>query len=166
MNMKVFSLVLGVNETRFIVQHKSCKCKCGLNESVCNSKQKWNRGECWCECKELDDWSSCEKNYMRNPSKCDCDCNKAYKIDEYLDTKNCSCKKHLIGKLVLGCEDEILNTMETSPHDKKETCEKSNCLIHTISLVIICLLVLAVVSIGCYYYYTRDWIKKEYILSY
>ena len=27
-----------------------------LNESVCNSKQKWNHDECWCECKELDDW--------------------------------------------------------------------------------------------------------------
>ena len=29
-----------------------------------------------------------------------------------------------------------------------------------------CLLLLAVVSIGCYYYYTRYWIKKEYVVSY
>ena len=44
-----------------------------------------------------------------NPKTCDCKSNKACKIDEYLDTKNWSCEKHLIGKLVLGCEDEILN---------------------------------------------------------
>ena len=44
----------GVNETRFLVQHESCNCKCRLNESVCNSKQRWNHDECWCEYKELD----------------------------------------------------------------------------------------------------------------
>ena len=43
----------GVNKTRFLVHHGSCKCKCRLNESVCNSKQKWNNDECWCEYKEL-----------------------------------------------------------------------------------------------------------------
>ena len=55
MNVKVFNLMLVVNETRFLVQNKLCECKCGLNESVCNSKQKWNHNECWCECKKLDD---------------------------------------------------------------------------------------------------------------
>ena len=35
-NVKVFILMSGVNETRFLVQHESCECKCGLNESVCN----------------------------------------------------------------------------------------------------------------------------------
>ena len=35
-----------------------------------------------------------------------------------------------------------------------------------ISLLIICLLLLAVFSIGCYYYYTRDWIKKDSVVSY
>ena len=44
---------------------------------------------------------------MWNPSTCDCECNKACKIDEYLDIKNCSCEKCLIGKLLLECEDEI-----------------------------------------------------------
>ena len=40
MNLKVFNLMSKVNETRLLVQHESCECKCGLNESVCNSKQK------------------------------------------------------------------------------------------------------------------------------
>ena len=103
----------GVNETGFIVQHDLCECNCGLKKSVCNSKQKLNRDECWCEFKELNDWGSCEKGYMWNPSTCDCECNKAYKIDEYLDIKNCSCKKSLIVKLVLECEDEILSATRT-----------------------------------------------------
>ena len=50
----------GVNETRFLVDQKSCEHKCGLNESVCNSKQKLNHDEFRCECKELDDWGSCK----------------------------------------------------------------------------------------------------------
>ena len=81
--------------------------------------------ECRCECKELHDRGSCKKDYMWNSSKCDCQCNKACKIDEYLDIKNCSCGKGLIGKLVLKCEDEVLNTTETLPNDKKVTYEKS-----------------------------------------
>ena len=44
-----------VNETRFLVQHESCECRCGLNESVCNSNQKWIHNECRWEYKELND---------------------------------------------------------------------------------------------------------------
>ena len=117
MNVKVFKLVSGVYETRFIVQHESCKYKCRLNENACNSKQKWNRDECRCEYKELDDWSSCEQDYMWNLSTCDCECNKAWKINEYLDIRSCFCEKRLIGKLVLECEDKTLNTTQTSPDD-------------------------------------------------
>ena len=97
MNAKVFNLMSGVNETRFLVQHK---CECRLNKSVCDSKQKWNHDEYRCKCKELDGWGSCKNYYMWNPSTCDWKYNKACKIDGYLSTKNCSCKKRLTGKLV------------------------------------------------------------------
>ena len=40
----------------------------------------------------------------------DCECDKACKIDEYLDIKNCSCEKRLIGTLVLESKNEMLNT--------------------------------------------------------
>ena len=33
-------------------------------------------------------------------------------------------KKHLIGKLVLGFEDKVLNTTKTSPDNKKEHVQK------------------------------------------
>ena len=57
---------------------------------------------------------------MRNPNTFDCECDKACKIDEYLDIKTCSRKKRLIDKLVLECEDKMLNAIETSLDDKKE----------------------------------------------
>ena len=120
MNVKIFSLLSRLNETRLLVRHESCEWKFEFNKSACsNLKQKWNHDECWCECKELDNWGSCKGDYMWNPSTCHCECNKSCKIDEYLDFKSCSCKKHLFGKLVLACEDEILNTTETSLDDKK-----------------------------------------------
>ena len=92
-----------VKETTFLVQHESCECKCRFNESVCNLKPKQKHNECWCECKGLDGWVSCKNDNMSNPNTCDCECNKAYKIDEYLDNKNCFFffENCLIGKLVL-----------------------------------------------------------------
>ena len=69
--------------------------------------------------KKSDGWTSYRDDYMWNPSTCKCECNKAWKIDEYLDTKNSSGKKRLFGKLVLVCEDDIVNTTETSLVEKK-----------------------------------------------
>ena len=92
---------------------------------------------------------------MWNSSTCDCERNNSCKIYEYLDTKNCSCEKCLVSKLVLECEDEILNTTQTLFNDKKVVFAKSNSFIHTISLTIICLLLLFVISVSCYIYYTK-----------
>ena len=55
---------------------------------------------------------------------CHCECNKACKIDGYLDIKNCLRKKRLIGKLLLSCEGEILNTTEASSDYRKFTCDE------------------------------------------
>ena len=92
---------------------------------------------------------------MWNPGSCDCECNKACKIDECLDIINCSYEKHLIGKLVLACEGEILNTTETLLNDKKVAYSKSDCRFYTISLVIICVLLLVIICVSCYIYYTK-----------
>ena len=39
MNVKVSNLMSRNNETRHIKWHETCKCKCRLDTSVCNSKQ-------------------------------------------------------------------------------------------------------------------------------
>ena len=52
---------------------------------------------------------------MWNPSTCDCECDKTCKIGEYLDVNNnCTCKESIFDKLVLTCEDEVVNTSETA----------------------------------------------------
>ena len=49
---------------RYVVQHESCECKCWLNISVCNPNEICDHGECWFECKELNDCSSCKEDYI------------------------------------------------------------------------------------------------------
>ena len=93
-NMKVYSFLMRLNETRNVLWHKSCKCVCRLNSSVCNSKQIWNSDTCSCDCNE--DFASimtCSKGYMWNPSTCACKCDLWCKPGQYLDYKKCICEK-------------------------------------------------------------------------
>ena len=60
-----------------------------VDDSVWNSKQKCNHDDYQCDFKELDYWGSFEKGYMWNLSMFDCECSKAFRIDEYLNTKIC-----------------------------------------------------------------------------
>ena len=53
LNVKVFNLILRFNETRHMEWHETCKCKCRLDASICNNKQRWNDDECRYEYKEL-----------------------------------------------------------------------------------------------------------------
>ena len=38
-NIKVYNFLIRLNETRNVLWHKSCKCVCKLNSSLCNNKQ-------------------------------------------------------------------------------------------------------------------------------
>ena len=89
LNVKVFNLMLRTNETRHIEWHKTCKCKCRLDGSVCNNKQPWNDDKCRCKCKELIDKGVCEKGFIWNPSNCECECDKSCDVGKYLDYENC-----------------------------------------------------------------------------
>ena len=39
-NVKEFNLMSRTNETRHIKWHKTCKCTCRLDASICNNKQR------------------------------------------------------------------------------------------------------------------------------
>ena len=54
-SVKVFNLIPTTNKARHIKWYKTCKCKCRLDASVGNNKQRWNEDKCRCECKELID---------------------------------------------------------------------------------------------------------------
>ena len=82
-----------------------------------------------------------------------CEWNKACRIDEHVDVKNCFCKKFSVGKLVLECGDKILNTTEILINDRKVAFAKSILLIHIISLKNTCLLLLVVICVSCLFHY-------------
>ena len=107
LNVKVFNLMSRTNETRHIKWHETCKCKCRLDASVCNNKQRWNDDKCRCECKELIDKGVCDKGSIWNPSNCECECDKSCDAGEYLDYENCKCRQKLVDKLVDECTENI-----------------------------------------------------------
>ena len=90
----------GINETRYIEWYEACKCKCRFNISVCNNKQLWNDDKCRCEYKKLIDIGVCDKGFIWNLSNRECECYKSCDFSEYLDYKNCECKKRLVDRFV------------------------------------------------------------------
>ena len=103
LNVKVFNLMSRTNETRSIKWHETCKSICRLNKIICNSKQRWNKGKCRCECKELIDKGVCDKGFIFNPSNCKCVCDKSCNTSQYLDYLDCKCKKKIIDLIFEEC---------------------------------------------------------------
>ena len=50
-NLKVFNLMSRTNKIGQIKCHNTSKCKCRLDASACNNKQRWNKHKCRCEYK-------------------------------------------------------------------------------------------------------------------
>ena len=44
-------MITGINESRTLIKHISCKCECKFGRKKCNLNQKWNINKCRCECK-------------------------------------------------------------------------------------------------------------------
>ena len=63
-NVKVFNLMSGTNETRHIKWLETCKCKCRQDPSVSNNKQRWNNNKFRCECKELINKGMCDEGFF------------------------------------------------------------------------------------------------------
>ena len=93
LKVKVFNLMSRTNETRQIEWYETCKRKCRLDGSVCNNRQHWNEDKCRCKCKGLIGKSVCDKGFIWKPSNCECECDKSCDVSEYLDFKNCKCRK-------------------------------------------------------------------------
>ena len=126
------------NETRHIKLHKACKCKCRLDTSVCNRKQRWNKDKCRCECKELIGQRICDKGFIWNPSNFKCECDKLCDVGEYLDYADCKCRKKLVDKLVEECTENIdeLKIAGMALFERRNEC-KSLCTIYVVLIVIV-----------------------------
>ena len=152
-NINVFNLISRNNETRHVKWHETCKCKCRLDASVCNSKHRWNDDKWRCECKELIDKGVCDKRFIWNPSNCKYECDKSCNVGEYLDYINCKCRKRLADKLVEECTQNVEEAKVTGltlfEHENK--C-KSSC---TIYLVLIAVVFSICIGIGTYFVYYK-----------
>ena len=149
LNVKVFNLMSRTNETRLIKWHEICKCKCRLDASVCNNKQRWNDDKYRCECKELIYKGVCDKGYIQNPSICECECDNSCDVVEYLDYENCKCRKRLVDKVVEEC-NEIVQEVKTL--DKNED-KCSSCILYIVLFSIFFTINIGIATYFVYYKY-------------
>ena len=106
-SVKVLNLMSRTNSTRYIRLPKTCKCKCRLYASICNNRQCCNKDKCRCECIELIDKGSCDKEFIWNSSSCECECDKSLDVGEYLVYESCKCRKKLVDKLFEECTENM-----------------------------------------------------------
>ena len=155
LNIKVFSLMSKTNEKRHIKWHETRKCKCRLDASFCNNKQQWNDDKCGCECKELIDKGVCGEGFICNVSNCECRCDKSCDVGEYLDYKNCKCRKKLANKLVEECTKNIDEAKIASENEHNNKC--SSCTLYIVLSSIIFTINLGIGAYFiCYKYMNRD----------
>ena len=42
LNLSIFIMIAGINESKTLAKHISCKCECKFDGRKCNSNQMWN----------------------------------------------------------------------------------------------------------------------------
>ena len=123
----------GTNENKHIEWFETCKCKCRLDVSVCNNRQRWNDDKFRWECKELIDKGVCDRGYIWNPSNCECEFDKSRDFGEYLDYKNCKCRKRQVDKLTEECTENIdkakLTGIAIFEHGNEYVCSYAVCVV-------------------------------------
>ena len=46
LNLSVFNMITGINESKTLTKHISCECECRFDRAKCNSNQWWNNDKC------------------------------------------------------------------------------------------------------------------------
>ena len=83
--------------------------------------------KCKCECKEdLIDKIICDKGYMWNPSTCCCEYDRYCETGQYLDYKNCVCRRKIIDDLIEQCTSIIDIEIKNNTLSKKNDESFSN----------------------------------------
>ena len=138
-----------------------------MTPAICNDKQEWNRSKCRCKCKEdLVSKLVCDKGYMWNPSTCTCKCDKYCETGQYLDYKNCVCRKRIIDDLIEQCTSIV--DMDIKNCSTLSSKELSNNIYFILFIVFLVLFILFL--IGFIYYWrknnTKNVSKKIYDVIY
>ena len=133
LNLRVLNIITGINESKILTKHVSCKCGCKFHSRKRNSNQKWNNDTCRCERKKR---HICEKDYIWNPAASSCENGK------YLAS--------ITDDLVITC-DEIIDAVETKAvatnfNEKYGICKTRNIYILLALLSITIALLIPIVS--------------------
>ena len=70
LNLSVFNMITGLNESKISTKHISCECKCKFDGRKCNLNQKCNNDICWSECKNPKKHHVCEKDCIWSSATC------------------------------------------------------------------------------------------------
>ena len=151
MNIKVFNLLARINETRKIVWHETCKCICRLTSAIGNDRHEWNENKCRCECKEdLVSKLARDKGYIWHPSTCSCKCDRYCETGQYLDYKNCVCRKKIIDDLIVQFTSIVDMDIKTNTLSKKSDESSSN--IYFILFIVFLVLFILFLVVFIYYW--------------
>ena len=139
LNIHVFNMITGKNESKILTKDVSCRCKCKFDRRKYSSYQKCNNDKCWCECKKH---HMCETDYVWNPPTCSCE--------------NGKCLASIIDVSLITCNQliEEIKTVPTNFNGKKVAYESKNIYI-LLAFLLITIVLLIAVSIYCY------WAKKK-----
>ena len=113
----------------------------------------------------------CYKGFIWNPTNCECECDKSCDIGEYLDYKNCKCRKKILDKLVGECSENIyenetidvisvnaipLNAIPLNVY--KKVC--NSCVVYIVLFVAFLITSICICSVFIYFHW---YLKKENI---
>ena len=86
LNLNIFNIITGINKSKTLTKHVSCKCKCKLDGRKCNSNQSGIMVNAGASVKTLYMW----KKDILNPATCSCENGKylASTIDNSVITRD------------------------------------------------------------------------------
>ena len=102
-------------------------------------KQRWNKNKCRCKCKDLIDKGICDKGFIWNLSNCECECDKSCNISEYLDYRNCKCRKKLVAPIIDECTKttEEVKLVEITVQNEDSYYKCSSCRVYIVFMIVV-----------------------------
>ena len=95
-----------------------------------------------------------------NLSNCECECDKLCNVGEYLDYKNCKCRKRLIDKLVEESSENIDKNGMIYNSTLKDY--EKICISCTVYLVLFLIAFLMIIGISSAYFYFHWYLIKDF----
>ena len=92
----------------------------------------------------------CDKGFIWNPSNCECECDKSCDVGEYLDYKNCKCRKKIADKLIEEWTEILGEVKAASENRHKNKC--NSCILY---IVLFSILFVINVGIPTYFVYYK-----------